>query len=67
VEGIAEGQDLVLVLVTVLARITAGELERALVGVGPGQAEVNLVGEARLAKQLSQPSVRPSVVEVAGV
>ena len=66
-EGAAEGQDLNFILVPLRPSITAGELERPLVGVRAGEAEVDLVREAGLAQELGQPGVGLGVVEVAHV
>ena len=67
VEGVAERQNLILVLVPMLAGVPAGELERALIRAGPAQTEMHLVRKAGLAQLLRQLRVRLSVVQVARV
>jgi len=67
VESAAEGQNLELVGVALGARIATGELERALVGLGPAVAEVHFVGKGACAQHLRQLGMGGGVVEIARV
>ena len=66
-EGLTEGDDLVLLLAMGVVGETTRQLERGLVGLTTGGAEVDLVGEGALGQRLGQRQCRLVGVDIGQV